>query len=392
MAWAAEKNFFAEGLSEEAIELLSMREAVFDRWEASARGEIEGAAELLAPALTDNLPSLYDNLAEAISPGMARQTATETTTAAQSHGSERARLTRFGPDEVLREYQLFRDAIRDVAQERGARWSAETWASIGRSIEIAARESLREFAATHEALRRRVAATLSHDMRAPLSVIATGLQLIALTNDLGAAQVFADKIKNQTERLDEMIGELVDALTAMRQESRPVALSRFDMLDLVSEVADEFKKEGSGALVVSGEVIEGYWCAAAMRRALENLVSNAIKHGAPGGEVAITVKQERGRVSLSVHNFGPAIPADRRERIFGYLARDVGLGVAGWGIGLPSAQSVAEAHGGSVLVDSSDEAGTTFTIDAPIDCRPFVNGAIACASLISEVRRPDSIG
>ncbi|WP_371861151.1 ATP-binding protein [Pseudoduganella lutea] len=72
-------------------------------------------------------------------------------------------------------------------------------------------------------------------------------------------------------------------------------------------------------------------------------------------------------------------PAERRERIFGYLARDVGPSVAGWGIGLPSAQSIAKAHGGSVSVDCCDESGTTFTIEAPVDCRPFVRPAIASA-------------
>lgn len=381
MTRVAEQNRFAEGLSDEAIELLSIREAVFDRWEAGARDQIEGAAELLAPALTDNFPYLYNNLAEAISPSMARQTATENTTAAQSHGNERARLTRFGPDEVLREYQLFRDAIRDVAHESGARWSPETWATIGRSIEIAARESLREYAATHEALRRRVAATLSHDMRAPLSVIATGLQLIALSNDLGAAKLFSKKIEHQTKRLDEMIGELLDALTAMPQETRPLAVSRFDMYALASEVASQFTAVGTTALTIAGESVEGHWCAAAIRRALENLLTNAIKHGTPGGEIAIAVHQERGRVSVSVHNFGRAIPAERREQIFGYLARDVGPDVAGWGIGLPSAQSIVEAHGGNILVDSSDDAGTTFTIDAPVDCRPFVKSPVALSPL-----------
>lgn len=75
------------------------------------------AVELLAPALTDNLPSLYDNRAEAISPGRIRRTATENTTAAQSHKSECA-FHALRPRRGLTRIQLFRDAIRDVAHAR----------------------------------------------------------------------------------------------------------------------------------------------------------------------------------------------------------------------------------------------------------------------------------
>ncbi|QBE66421.1 HAMP domain-containing histidine kinase [Pseudoduganella lutea] len=91
-------------------------------------------------------------------------------------------------------------------------------------------------------------------MRAPLSVIAMGSHLIGLTYDIGAAQGFADKIKHQTERLDAMIGELLDALTAMREVPRLLPLSCFDMLDLALDVAGEF--EGGRAIAVSGERVK----------------------------------------------------------------------------------------------------------------------------------------
>lgn len=363
--------------SVEAKLLLSIRDAVFDRWEASVRMHIKGAAELLGPALTDNLPTLYDNLAEAISPDIARRTATEHTTAAKAHGSERARLTCFGPDEVLREYQLFRDAIRHEVHARGACWSDHIWAAIGQSIEIAACESLREYANTQEALRRRMAAALSHDMRNPLSIINASAQLIARCNDITVSRGLAEKLQRQATRLEAMMGELLDALTVVRDELPSLALSRFDMRDLTQDVAQQF--DGSGArLIVSGESVTGYWVAHAVRRALENLISNALKYG-DGGGVHISTATTRGRVSLSVHNTGPVIPAERQEHIFGYLHRYGAPGVVGWGIGLPFVRGVAEGHGGSVSVDSSVEGGTTFMIDMPIDCRQFVAHTANCS-------------
>jgi signal transduction histidine kinase len=366
------------GLSQQARELLAMRDTVFDLWEASVRREVKGAAELIGPALTDNLPALYDNLAEAISPAGAGKAATGHSTAAMAHGSERARLTCFGPDEVLREYQLFRDAIRDAAQARGLAWPARVWADISHAIELASCEALREYAATQEAMRRRVAAALSHDMRAPLAVVATGAQLIRLTRDIDVARNSAEKIARHAQRLESMMGELLDALTVQREETPRLELSRFDMRELAADVARQFSEGHAGPFVVEGDGIEGHWCAPAMRRALENLVANAIKHGVPG-EVRISARQRRGRLSLSVHNYGPPIPGDQRERIFGYLHRNQGAGVLGWGIGLAFVRSVAEAHGGSAAVDDTGGAGTTFTIDVPVDCRPFMAHAAECA-------------
>jgi signal transduction histidine kinase len=215
-------------------------------------------------------------------------------------------------------------------------------------------------------------------MRAPLAVIATGAQLIALTDDIAVARRSGDKIQRHAARLETMMGELLDALTVAREELPPLAMSAFDMRELAREVARQFGENGGGPFTVAGDGVEGHWCAPAMRRALENLVTNAVKYGAPG-EVRIRTATSRGRLSLSVHNAGPAIPADRRDRIFGYLFRYGGPGTVGWGIGLPFVRDVAESHGGSVTVDSSDEDGTTFTIDIPVDGRPFVRHAVHCA-------------
>jgi len=77
---------------------------------------------------------------------------------------------------------------------------------------------------------------------------------------------------------------------------------------------------------------------------------------------------------LTVHNEGEPIPADQFESIFQVFRRADAAkegGKDGWGIGLPYVRSVAESHGGSVAVDSAVRRGTTFTIDIPVDSRPF---------------------
>jgi signal transduction histidine kinase len=106
---------------------------------------------------------------------------------------------------------------------------------------------------------------------------------------------------------------------------------------------------------------------------MENLLSNAVKYGDDGEPVEITVIQELARIRVSVHNHGAPIPPEQLESIFQiYRRAQAAKGHReGWGIGLPYARRVAESHGGSIIVSSSAEAGTTFTLDIPIDARPF---------------------
>ena len=84
------------------------------------------------------------------------------------------------------------------------------------------------------------------------------------------------------------------------------------------------------------------------------------------------LEHEHDRVRVSVHNSGPCIAEEQMMRIFDYLRRDNHAPAPGWGIGLPYVQNVAESHGGSVAVDSAPASGTSFILDLPVDCRPFV--------------------
>jgi len=112
----------------------------------------------------------------------------------------------------------------------------------------------------------------------------------------------------------------------------------------------------------------------ALRRAFENLGSNAVKYGSNDKPITFAVGQQSGRVFVRVHNHGSHIPIEEQETIFQAFRRTreaMASGKHGWGLGLALVRGVAEAHGGSVAVDSLSERGTTFVIDMPVDARPF---------------------
>lgn len=370
MTLATDQHPNADGLSATGKKFVALRNATLARWEREIRSRIDGADELRSPVLTNTIPAFFDNIAEALSPGHSRRDATSNTNAAAVHGGERARMTSFGPDQVIHEYQILRESIA-VEVVGKVELTSDDWAIIDRSINRAVREAVREFVSIQDDLRRKLAAALSHDMRTPLAVILNGAEVVQIAPDLDMAKRAAAKIAGNATRLKDMMEELLDALTSKGGEQLPLNLSPFDIVDLVDDVSSAYRQPGTVALQTFLEPVQGFWCRGTMRRALENLINNALKYG-DGGIVSIKATQIRGRLLLSVHNTGPHIPKERHGAIFDYLTRENADSSVGWGVGLPFVKRVAESHGGSVAVDSSVDTGTTFLIDIPVDCRPYV--------------------
>jgi signal transduction histidine kinase len=371
MALSTDQKLDSAGLSPTSRQLLTLRDEVIAEWSSQVRSKVRGAEQMAHPILINTLPAFFDNIAESLTPDYPRSQATSNSTIALDHGSERARMTKYGPREVIHEYQLFRDAIVVVATRNGLLLSLEEWGVVNASVDAAIREAITNFNAVHAEFRGRMAATLSHDMRTPLTVILNSAQLAQLSPDPQTIARVIPKIIENSRRLGEMIEAQLDALDSRHPARLPLALSNFDMAELVAAVCDQANDTRPSHCIFIGEPANGYWCRNSMRRALENVVNNAVKYG-DGQPIRIRLEELNERTIISIHNSGNPIPPERWSVIFDYLQREGEGDQAGWGIGLPFVRSVAEGHGGSITVDSSAAAGTTFTIDVPTDCRPYV--------------------
>lgn len=371
MPLATDQNFDNNRLSATGQQFSALCDRIMTRWEHQVRHQIEAASDLGTPILTNTLPAFLDNIAEALSPDYPRDNATSNNNSAAVHGGERARMTSYSPEQVIHEYQILREAI--VAETNTyMELTSQDWAVIDRSINLALREAVREFTSIQDELRRKLSAALSHDMRTPLGVIVNGANLIKIAPDLVVARRYADKISANAERIGQMMAELLDALTTNAGDTLPLTLSEFDIADMVKNVCNEYQHSRVKEFRLHLESIRGSWCYGSMRRALENLINNAAAYG-DGNGIDIVTAQTRGRLMLSVHNTGTPIPKERQGQIFDYLTRGETAQTVGWGLGLPFVKKVAESHGGSTAVDSSTETGTTFLIDIPIECKPYVN-------------------
>lgn len=376
MTLATDQNLDLDKLSPTARRMLELRDDVLWEWAERVRKSLEEAEQLPHPILINTFPSLYDNIAEAITPDYPRATGDESNTVASEHGGERARLTNYNVHSVIFEYQILRWTIFDVLKENRVQLSEDEIYRINASIDGSVREAVNAFALAQLAVREKFIAALTHDLRNPLSNAKVAAQLIERSSDLDRIKEFAEKIVASLDRMDGMIQDLLDSARFQSGERLQLRLEEFEMEELAQEVCSQFTFVHGPRFQLLSRSAKVWWDREAVKRTMENLLDNALKYGAPDTPVRIKIDPVHGRVMLTVHNEGEPIPAEQTESLFQVFQRAAAAkegNAKGWGIGLPYARSVAESHGGSIEVDSARQRGTTFLISMPADARPYQN-------------------
>ncbi|WP_312519690.1 HAMP domain-containing sensor histidine kinase [Massilia sp.] len=210
----------------------------------------------------------------------------------------------------------------------------------------------------------------AHDLRNPLSVASATAQLIGLKSEDPGVAGLAGRIVKKIADVDALIQTLQDAAVQHGGKGLKLQISAFDIMALVEEVCVDLPLVGQPVSII-GERIDGHWCRAAMKRALENLVTRARKHGKRSGPITVRVTRDGEQMGLSIHNHGPAIAGEDMARLFDPPVHAEEIAFKGWNLGLPYVRSVAESHGGAMAVDSGETSGTTFTLHVPVDARAY---------------------
>lgn len=247
---------------------------------------------------------------------------------------------------------------------------------VRRSCELSDSRHSVDILEEEKSLRETFVATLSHDLKQPLTAIQTAVQLLERTVDAAKRSSLTAKIVDNVRRTEKMITNLLDANRIHVGEPLTLTIEECQLANIVNTVLDEltiihgdrfrFSHDGS---------IKGYWSSEGLRRILENLCSNAVKYG-DASEIDIRIKATEDRLTLSVHNFGNPLDREQIENIFHqfYRGKDSKKKIKGWGLGLTLVKGLAEAQGGYVTVESAPEKGTTFNIVLPLDSRDFQKG------------------
>ena len=376
MTFSSDQKINPEGLSATSQRMLVLRDAVFVEWEKRVRTSVKEATALPLPILIDCLPGFYDNIAQAVTADYPRTDAAEGTTIAGEHGGERARLTKFSPAALIREYQIFRWVIFEVLHQHGVVLTPSETLTINTSIDAGIRDAIMAFSLVHAALREQFVAALTHDLRGPLATASMAFQLILMETDPAKMKTFAAKGTENIRRMDGMIQDLLDSMALPGGQPMHLALTCFDIADVVTEVQLQAATAHAVRFQTFGASVKGWWDRDILKRIVENLVGNAVKYGDMTKPIRISFAEANERLILMVHNEGQAIPPEEQENVFQIFRRTQAArqgNIRGWGIGLPFVRSAAESHGGSIGIDSTSERGTTLTLDIPKDARPFQN-------------------
>jgi len=215
---------------------------------------------------------------------------------------------------------------------------------------------------------------VSHDLRNPLNVIEMGTSLLQRREDLDAGVMRTlVRIRNAGQRATRLIHDLLDFTQTRLGGSIPLDRKLTTMHALVAPVVDEVNAAHPDREIVvqAEEDVVGEWDSERLTQALGNLVTNAIRYGAPHTPVTIRSSVKDGLARIEVHNTGSPISATVRPLLFSPMQRGTTLPdrqTRSVGLGLYIVHEIARGHGGSVDVTSSAEDGTTFSLLLPLRC------------------------
>lgn len=229
------------------------------------------------------------------------------------------------------------------------------------AAELANVEALREADRLKDAL----LASVSHDLRTPLTTIK------ALAHELGAlGDERSQVIEEQADRLNRLVAGLLD-LSRLNAGAMPLHVELNAVDDLLSAALQDTEPRLAGRTLVvdlptDGELLVGRFDLALAIRVLVNLIENAIKYSSPGTTIRLAVRREESNLLVSVSDQGPGVPAGEEERIFTPFYRpsserpDAGSA----GLGLAIARRMAEWQGGAVTYTRTSQ-GSSFTLALP---------------------------
>jgi signal transduction histidine kinase len=229
-------------------------------------------------------------------------------------------------------------------------------------------------------------ANVSHELRTPLALI----RLYAETLELGRLssqekyQEYFRIIREESERLTALINNILDfsRIDAGRKEYE---FQETNLAELVHSTLESYRfqiqQNGFGFEEnISSDIPPVKVDREAIARSLLNLVNNALKYSKDQKYIGVSLYRVNGSVNLEVRDRGIGIAASEHEKIFEKFYRcgdPLVHNVKGSGLGLSLVRHIARAHGGEVLVESSPDKGSKFTIALPLDHLSQTGEAIA---------------
>lgn len=230
-----------------------------------------------------------------------------------------------------------------------------------------------------EQLRSALLASVSHDLRTPLTVMHGAIDsLLTLDGQIGAAdrRELLESTRDEAARLDRYIQNLLD-MTRLGHGGLKLERDWVAPADIVASALQRLRSVLASfrlEIRIPEELPLLHVHAALIEQALVNVLENAARFSSPGGQLRVAVESDGGELRLSVSDQGPGIPPAEREKIFDmfYTVARGDRGGPGTGLGLAICQGILGAHGGRVTVgEGLDGQGATLSLHLPLQPQPL---------------------
>ena len=363
---------------------------ITDEWETFARTLTPSASSLSDVELRDHCREMLLAIALDMETRQTDRQQTEKSkglappdglpeTAAASHGTLR-HLAGFDLIQLVSEFRAMRASVlalwhRSEKAGTGA-LAADEITRFNEAIDRVLAESVDRYSADVDASRDMFLAILGHDLRGPLAVIDLSALLLGKP-DLPQAsrQQAVVRIRRAVKEMNRLITDLLEYTRSRLGSGIPIERAACNMGTVCDDALEairasfpqqQFVPRMAGDLNIQADVPR-------MHQVLSNLLNNAVQHGDATAPISLNVQGEHDAIALSIANAGQPIPPEALQSIFEPLVQ-VALAITpespersktSLGLGLFIVREIVQGHGGTIAVESSEQAGTVFTIRLP---------------------------
>ncbi|RPI46050.1 MAG: sensor histidine kinase [Betaproteobacteria bacterium] len=219
-------------------------------------------------------------------------------------------------------------------------------------------------------LQSRFVADAAHQLKTPVAGLQAQIELALRQDDQALTRDSLVVFQNGLERLSRLVSQLLSLARNEPDAAASVRMAPVDLNALALDAASSWVPEALGKTIDLGfeaapapVIIEGD--GERLRELLDNLLDNAVRYSRLGGQVTVRVSAQP-QPCVSVHDDGPGIPAQERQRVFERFHRLLGTSEEGSGLGLAIAEEIARIHGATIsLAHAIDGVRNTFTVSSP---------------------------
>lgn len=225
-----------------------------------------------------------------------------------------------------------------------------------------------------ERLQKDFVARMTHELKTPLAVISSQVEMLEYVSEPGAQKQYIDSVKEEVERISGMVGNMLD-ISVVEHQMEHLLQNRLDMREIMEYVAMKYegiiskKQVRLETFFDDGCIVRGdreY-----IEQALNNFMMNALEHTPMRGNVRMTLKKRKEFVRAAVYNEGAQIPKKDQEQLWdGYYRneqdQDTDSSMPHAGLGLSIARNAVWMHGGICGVKNMDQ-GVEFWFEIPAE-------------------------